>query len=91
MSDLVKKLRDPLEYPTVNNEGKVSVFEACKEAADEIERLTAEVGQRDKLVKLLLKECEEMDFDHSNACMNWSMLEHSQIECALCQLRRVNE
>jgi hypothetical protein len=48
---------------------------------------SAEVEQRDKLIKLLLKECEEMDFDYSNACMNWSMLEHSQIECALCQLR----
>ena len=56
-------------------------------AASRIEFLTTEGGERDGLIRLLLKECEEMEFDHSNACMNWSSCEHSQIECALCQLR----
>ena len=40
MSDIVERLNDPLECPTVN-----SVFDLCREAADEIERLTAEIGR----------------------------------------------
>ena len=53
----------------------------------EVERLSAEGGRKTDLIKLLIKECGEMEFDHTNACMNWAACEHSQIECALCQLR----
>ena len=60
---------------------------ACAER--KVAKLSAEIDESRKLIRLALKECEEMDFYHSNACMNWAMLEHSQIECALCQLRDV--
>ena len=62
---------------------------SCKagEFRKEISRLSSEGGRKTDLIKLLIKECGEMEFDHTNACMNWAACEHSQIECALCQLR----
>ena len=57
------------------------------QAADALETASSEDSRKTDLIKLLLKECEEMGLAHTNACMNSAPCEHSQIECALCQLR----
>lgn len=39
--------------------------------------------------RMTVKECAEMEFDHSNSCYNWALCEDSRRQCALCDLRDI--
>jgi hypothetical protein len=65
--------------------------EPCKgfsQVFDELKAARVEIELAHQLIRDIIRECGEMDFDHSNACMNWALCEHSQIECALCRARK---
>jgi len=83
MSENTKRLRGHVASYKIMSPHRQNCLDVC----DEVDLLCTEGKIKDDLIKLLVKECAEMEFDHSNTCMNWAYLEHSQIECALCQLR----
>lgn len=55
VTDLIKRLRDPLECPDTK-----SVFKLCEDAADEIESLSSELHSRSDEAAMLLMENERL-------------------------------
>ena len=65
---------------------------AAADAADTMQSLLDENERLEEVVeaaKQTIKECGEMDFDHTKSCWNWAACEDSRRQCALCDLRDV--
>jgi hypothetical protein len=59
------------------------------EAAVEIRRLNKILSCYRAAAEKTIGEFIVEDADHSAACMNWALLEHSQYQCGLCDLREL--
>ena len=58
-----------------------------KHAQQIIIELDARIAKLEAAAKKTISEFIDEDADHSAACMNWALCEHSQHQCGLCDLR----
>jgi len=100
MNSLIERLREDEwgPYATLRREAAdeterlqfiIAVYEKSfqGEIYAENKALQARVEVLEGAARKTLREQDMADEHHSVACMNWALLEHSQHQCGMCDLR----